>query len=53
MRRRLGDRKDGWKLRKIDPIFRVIPHIMKKRSDAQVFFEERIYLKNHKNLSEN
>lgn len=44
MKRRLGDRKDGWRLRKIDPFFRIIPYIMKERNDAQVFFEERIYL---------
>ncbi len=44
MRRRLGDRKDGYKLRKADPFFRIIPHIMPERSDAQIFFEERIYL---------
>lgn len=44
MKRRLGDRKDGWRLRKIDPFFRMIPYIMKERNDAQVFFEERIYL---------
>lgn len=44
MRRRIGDRKDGYKLRKVDPLFRIIPHIMVERSDAQVFFEDRIYL---------
>lgn len=44
MRRRLGDRSDGYKLRKVDPLFRMIPHIMKARSDAQVFFEDTIYL---------
>ena len=44
MRRRIGDRKDGWRLRKVDPFFKIIPHIMKERSDAQVFFSERIYL---------
>jgi hypothetical protein len=44
MKRRLGDRKDGWRLRKIDPFFRMIPYIMRERNDAQVFFEERIYL---------
>ena len=44
MRRRLGDRSDGYKLRKVDPLFRMIPHIMKDRSDAQVFFEDTIYL---------
>ena len=34
-RRRFGDRKEGRKLRTIDPIFRVMPYIMAKRSDAQ------------------
>lgn len=44
MRRRFGDRKDGYRLRKADPFFRIIPYLMKERSDAQVFFEDRIYL---------
>ena len=44
MRRRFGDRKDGYKLRKADPFFRIIPYLMKERSDAQVFFEDRVYL---------
>ena len=44
MRRRLGDRKDGYRLRKADPFFRLIPYIMKDRIDAHVFFEDRIYL---------
>ncbi len=43
-RRRFGDRKDGYKLRKADPFFRIIPHLMPHRNDAQVFFEDRIYL---------
>ena len=34
-RRRFGDRKDGRKLRSIDPMFRIMPYIMAKRSDAQ------------------
>lgn len=34
-RRRLGDRNDGRKLRKIDPMHRIMPYIMAKRSDAQ------------------
>jgi hypothetical protein len=46
MKRRFGDRKDGYKLRQADPFFRVIPHIMPKRSDAQVFFSERVYMEN-------
>jgi hypothetical protein len=44
MKRRFGDRKDGYKLRKADPMFRLIPYIMKDRNDAQVFFEDRVYL---------
>ena len=50
MRRRLGDRSDGYKLRKIDPLFRIIPYLMKERNDAQVFFEERIYLEKTQKL---
>lgn len=34
-RRRWGDRKEGRKLRTIDPIQRVMPYIMPRRSDAQ------------------
>ncbi|QMS85961.1 2-oxoglutarate dehydrogenase [Candidatus Xianfuyuplasma coldseepsis] len=44
MKRRIGDRKDGYKLRKANPFFRLIPHIMPERNDAQIFFEERVYL---------
>lgn len=50
MKRRFGDRKDGYRLRKADPFFRIIPHIMKERSDAQVFFEDRIYLEETQKL---
>lgn len=34
-RRRFGDRSDGRKLRKLDPMHRIMPYIMAKRSDAQ------------------
>ncbi len=44
MKRRLGDRKDGYRLRKADPFFRIIPYIMKEKNDAHVFFEDRVYL---------
>jgi len=44
MRRRFGDRKDGYRLRKADPFFRIIPYLMKDRSGSQVFFKDRIYL---------
>ncbi|MBE6575510.1 MAG: hypothetical protein E7654_04455 [Ruminococcaceae bacterium] len=39
-KRRLGDRKDGRKLRTLPPILRVMPYIMKKRSDAQNTFAD-------------
>ena len=39
-----GKRADGRKLKKVDPFFMLIPHIMKKRSDAQVFYSEEIPL---------
>lgn len=45
-KRRFGDRYDGWKLTNVDPFFRLIPHIMHKRNDAQVFFDEVIEINN-------
>lgn len=41
-KRHLGDRKDGWRLRHTQSFFAVMPHIMKDRSDAQVFFDDYI-----------
>lgn len=41
-KRRLGDRKEGRKLRTIDPIKRAMPYIMPKRSDSQNFFTEKL-----------
>ena len=41
-RRRLGDRKDGRKLRTLQPMNRLMPYIMKKRSDAQNTFADKI-----------
>ena len=41
-KRRWGDRYDGYKLRKVDPFFVLIPHVMRSRVDSQVFFEEKI-----------
>ena len=40
--RRFGDRKEGRRLRTIDPIFKLMPYIMKKRSDSQNFFTEKL-----------
>ncbi len=39
---RLGDRKDGRKLRKLEPMHRLMPYIMSKRSDAQNTFSDKI-----------
>jgi len=39
-RRRFGDRSDGRKLRSIPPMFRIMPYIMAKRSDAQNTFAD-------------
>lgn len=41
-KRRFGDRKDGWRLRHTQSFFAVMPHIMKDRSDSQVFFDDYI-----------
>ncbi len=41
-RRRLGDRYDGQRLRHTPAFFGVIPHIMKRRSDSIVLFDEVI-----------
>ena len=41
-KRRWGDRKDGRKLRTIDPMFKITPYIMKRRSDSQNFFTEKL-----------
>lgn len=54
-RKRLSDRYDGWRVRKIDPTFRVLPYFLRTRIDAQNLFEERIpidhldaFIKEHK-----
>jgi hypothetical protein len=53
---KIGDRYDGWRVRKVDAVFRVIPYFLRTRMDAQNFFEERIpidhletFIKEHKN----
>ena len=40
-----GLRSDGRKIKSLDPIFRVIPHVMKERSDAHVYFSQDIPIK--------
>ena len=41
-KRRFGDRKEGRKLRTLDPIIRAMPYIMPRRSDSQNFFTEKL-----------
>ncbi|MGE5613117.1 MAG: 2-oxoglutarate dehydrogenase [Bacillota bacterium] len=41
-KRRFGDRYDGRRLRTLDPFYRIIPFVMRRRSDSQNFFEDRI-----------
>lgn len=41
-KRRFGDRYDGYRVRAQDPMFRIIPYIMRSRIDSQVFFDEQI-----------
>lgn len=40
-----GHRSDGKAIKNINPFFKVIPNIMMKRSDSQVFFKQNISLK--------
>ena len=40
-----GFRSDGRKIKSLDPMFRVIPHVMKERSDAHVYFSQEIPIK--------
>ena len=42
MKRRMGDRYDGYRLRKIPAFSTVVPHIMPQRADAQVMGEFEI-----------
>ncbi|MCL2383864.1 MAG: hypothetical protein FWC79_07100 [Oscillospiraceae bacterium] len=41
-----GFRSDGKKTKNLPPFFKVLPHIMKRRSDAQVFYTEDIPIAN-------
>ena len=40
-----GLRSDGRKIKSLDSLFRVIPHVMKERSDAHVYFSQEIPIK--------
>ena len=40
--RGFGDRYDGWRVRKVDPIFSVVPFMLRTRTDSEIFFQEKI-----------
>lgn len=42
LKRKFGDRYDGYRVKNVDPFFFLIPHVMKKRVDSQVFFEDEL-----------
>lgn len=41
-KRRFGDRYDGRRIRSLDPFYKIVPFIMRYRSDSQNYFEEKI-----------
>ena len=41
-KRRWGDRNDGFLVRNLDPMGKLIPFIMKSKADSWVLFEDRI-----------
>jgi hypothetical protein len=40
--KRFGDRSDGRRIRTLEPLYGLIPYIMRVRSDSQNFYEDRI-----------
>ncbi len=36
------DRYDGWRVRNVDPVFGIVPYLLRTRIDSQNFFEENI-----------
>lgn len=39
---RIGDRYDGWRVRKVDALFSVVPFILPTRVDSEVFYEVKV-----------
>lgn len=39
-KRHIGDRYDGWRVRKVDAVFSIIPFIMRTRLDSQNFLKK-------------
>ena len=42
LKRKFGDRYDGYRVKKVDPFFLLIPYIMKTRVDSQVYFSDTL-----------
>ncbi len=42
LKRKFGDRYDGYRVKNVDPFFLLIPYIMKTRVDSQVFYTDRL-----------
>lgn len=42
LKRKFGDRYDGYRVKKVEPFFLVVPYIMKTRVDSQVYFADRL-----------
>ena len=45
-KKRWGDRHDAWRVRDLDPIHVVMPYLMPKRCDAEVFINEKVDVTN-------
>ncbi len=41
-KRRFGDRYDGYRIRKLDAIYQIVPSIMRTRIDSQVYFDYKL-----------
>ena len=44
--RKFGDRYDGYRIRNEDPFFFIIPQVMRKRVDSQVYFDAELDITN-------
>lgn len=42
LKRKFGDRYDGYRVKKVEPFFLVIPYIMKTRVDSQVYYTDKL-----------
>ena len=40
--RKFGDRYDGYRIKNVDPFFFIVPEVMSKRVDSQVYFSDEI-----------